>query len=168
MCVIERTVVEVKLNRGFVAFIDSDDIEMVNLYNWNVMFSRRTQYALTLDDFGHRLLMHRQIIDAPRGTQVDHVNGNGLDNRRCNLRFATAQQNAANAAKPRISGCTSIYKGVYLELSGQRKKRWRAGIRVDSKRIHLGSFATEAEAAVAYNKAATEHFGEYARLNFDN
>lgn len=160
--------VEIGLNLGFVAIIDSDDLEVVAQYNWNAVRSRNVYYAHTVTESRRILLMHRLILQPRRGLIVDHANGNGLDNRRANLRIATHSQNAANKRKPRIEGSTSAYKGVSWERSGKRKNRWRATINIKGKRIRLGSFGTEVEAAIAYDAAAREHFGEFARINFGN
>jgi hypothetical protein len=110
--------------------------------------------------------MHRFLLLPERGVLVDHINGDGLDNRRMNLRLANHSQNAANRCKPQRSRSTSRYKGVFFEASGKRKKRWRALIKVDGQTIHLGSYSEEIEAAVAYDIAAKKHFGEFAKLNF--
>lgn len=157
--------VEIKLNEGKTAIVDSGDLEMVAKYNWNVIESRNTCYAHTV--IGHWVVnLHRYIMSARPGQIVDHINGNGLDNRRSNLRFVTAQQNRMNSVKPRLENATSIYKGVHYEKGGKRKKRWRARIDANGKKKHLGRFATEIEAAEAYDTAAREHFGEFAKLNF--
>lgn len=89
---------------------------------------------------------------------VDHINGNGLDNRRVNLRLATSLQNQGNSRKRR--NASSYYKGVswYKPL-----KKWRAQIKVDKHVIHLGYFVSEEEAAIVYQEAAIAHFGEFAR-----
>jgi hypothetical protein len=158
--------VRIGLNRGFVAIIDKEDIELVSQFNWNAVLVRNVLYAYTAASARKPLAMHRLILRPARGVIVDHANGNGLDNRRCNLRIANHSQNAANKRKPQVGRATSTYKGVHWESAGSRKRRWRAMIRVNGRRIHLGSFATEVEAAIAYDNAAKEHFGEYARPNF--
>ncbi len=158
--------VEIVLNKGFVAFIDSDDLELVSCYNWNVTKVRNKYYAHTVTEDRWILLMHRFILHPDRGVIVDHVNGDGLDNRRSNLRLANHSQNAANSSKRHTARSTSIYKGVYFEASGTRRKRWRALISLNGKKIHLGSYSKETEAAVAYDVAAKKYFGEFAKLNF--
>jgi len=102
--------------------------------------------------------MHRLIMGNPQGMEVDHINGNGLDNRRCNLRVVTTSQNQANQHARRGR---SSFKGVFKQRS-----RWRARIHVQQKGINLGSFLTEEEAARAYDAAALHYFGEHACLNF--
>lgn len=101
--------------------------------------------------------MHRLILDAPKGMQVDHINGNGLNNRRENIRLCTHEQNSYNQQKPYGS---SKYKGVC-----RKRGKWDAQIRASGKIIWLGSFATEDEAANAYDEAALKHFGEFAFTN---
>lgn len=107
----------------------------------------------------HRITMHGLIMSPPPGLAVDHVNGNGLDNRRSNLRLATHQQNTWNQSG---HGGTSAFKGVSFR---EDTKVWRAYITVDGNRQWLGSFASEVDAARAYNFAAKEAFGEYANIN---
>lgn len=104
-------------------------------------------------------ILHRIIIEVPCGLQVDHINGNKLDNRKSNLRIVNSKQNIRN--RPASYG-TSPYKGVsYFPTV----KKWRAQIRADGARKHIGLFATQEEAASAYNKFASELHGEYAHLN---
>jgi len=103
--------------------------------------------------------MHRLIMDAPDGTDVDHRNMDRVDNRRSNLRLATRAENLRNQGLSRNN--TSGFKGV-SRLDG----KWRAEIRVKWKLIYLGLFDDKVEAARAYDTAAKEHFGEFARLNF--
>jgi hypothetical protein len=92
--------------------------------------------------------------------QCDHINHNGLDNRRCNLRLCTHQQNCFNK-KPK-PGCTNKYKGVYRS---HESKKWRAEIRRNGRKIHIGHFDYEQDAAIAYDDYAIELFGEFAYLN---
>ena len=106
--------------------------------------------------------MHGLIMPAPDGQFVDHINGNGLDNRRENLRLVTHQQNSFNQ---KHHGGSSKFKGVSIDrISGS----WRAYITVDGKRKHLGRHGTEIDAAKAYDMAAKEFFGEYAKLNLES
>jgi len=125
------------------------------------MFARRhgnTWYAARSEG-KNQIHMHREIINAPADLQVDHINGNGLDNRRENLRLCT---NAENARNRRLSkNNTTGYKGVDLDAN-----RYRAQIRVGQKFVYLGRFDDPIEAAKAYDAAAREHYGEFARTNF--
>lgn len=101
--------------------------------------------------------MHKFLTDWPK---TDHIDGNGLNNQRRNLRPCTTAQNAANQTQQK--GRSSLYKGVSWRKG---RNKWRAGIKVNGKQINLGDFTNETEAALAYNKAAAEHFKEFARLN---
>jgi len=103
--------------------------------------------------------MHNLVINIPDGMFCDHINRNGLDNRKANLRPATHTQNVWNRRKFKPYS-RSKYKGV------DDMKRWRARIRVNGKRIYLGSFKTELDAAHAYDKAARKYHREFASLNF--
>lgn len=104
--------------------------------------------------------LHRVIMNAPPGVQVDHINGDTLDNRRCNLRLCTHKENGHNR---KLQGGTSKFKGVTWH---KRDRKWQAGIRHNGKQIHLGYFNDDVEAARAYDRAARKYFGEFARVNF--
>ena len=106
--------------------------------------------------------MHRVVAGAPEGLFVDHINHNGLDNRRANLRIVTAKQNSWNTRLGWKQG-KSKYKGVGWDENAQK---WRASIYIHNKLKHLGRFESEKEAAEAYDAAAKECRGEYAYLNF--
>lgn len=105
--------------------------------------------------------MHRDITQAPKGTQVDHENGDGLDNQRHNLRLASQSGQSKNSKSQR--GSTSKYKGVSWHT---KRHRWRAVIKVAKKQIHLLYTTSEERAAHAYDEAAIRHFGDFACLNF--
>jgi len=104
--------------------------------------------------------MHRHILYVPEGFVIDHINRNGLDNRKANLRPATVAQNAQNAVKRKNR---SGYKGVWL---AKDKRKWRAAIWHNNKREYLGYFNSPRQAAKAYDTAAKKHHGEFAALNF--
>lgn len=154
---------EIKLSQGLVAFVDDEDFRYLNKFKWHASRSGNTFYAQReVHINGHRtsLKMHRAILhDA---IQVDHIDGNGLNNQRDNLRPVTNAQNCFNQRK-KNGQSTSKYKGVTLH---KRDTRWYASIRFKGKLKHLGSFVSEIEAALAYDKAALDIFGEFARLNF--
>lgn len=163
---------KIALSQGKYALIDDDDFELVSNYGW-VYDSGGFGYArgkLRIGRYGlrrgvkrfsgKRVRMHRLIMNPPQGVEIDHINGDGLDNRRCNLRLATRAQQAHNMRKHRHS--KSPYKGVEALPYG----RWRAGIRINGKALHLGCFASAEDAARVYDAAAIEHFGEFARPNF--
>lgn len=108
--------------------------------------------------------LHRQLMDPPRGMEVDHINGDTLDNRRSNLRVCTRQQNHRN--RRRSCGMSSL-KGVTYQASRNGARPWMSRIRLSrSVRLYLGNFDTALEAALAYDEAAVKHFGEFAAPNF--
>lgn len=143
------------------ALVDNEDYDLVSQYKWHICKPRNITYAQSR--VGYRsIYMHRVILGLiSRKEQSDHINGNGLDNRRSNLRQCHQNNNSANAGKYNLKGY-SQYKGVTYDKS---RKEWRSQIRVNYKRINLGKFDTEIDAARAYNGAAKHHFGEFARLN---
>lgn len=110
---------------------------------------------------GKDYFVHRLIMNAKKGQVVDHINNNSLDNSRSNLRICTLSQNKFNSKKRADS--SHKYKGVHKKIN-----RYRATIGCNGKRIHLGSFECENEAARAYNEAAIKYHGEHARLNIIN
>ena len=152
----------VPLTRGLHALVDKADYERVAAFKWSARPNNKTVYAqraiLLPDGRTSTQQMHTFITGS---VGVDHVNRNGLDNRRMNLRPATTSQNNANQGIRRDN--TSGFKGVSWEAAN---RRWHARIRSDGKLHSLGRYATREEAALAYDAAATEFFGEYAHLNF--
>ncbi len=158
---------EIPLTQGKVALVDDDDYEWLIQWKWHYHRSSndRGGYAATWGS--HNLsprphtMMHRLILGATSGSQIDHVNHNGLDNRRCNLRLCTRSQNAANQrAWDRCK--TSQFKGVSWHKS---TRKWIAYGKAYQKMHHLGLFGTEREAAQAYNEFAVKTWGEFARVN---
>ena len=157
----------IRLSRGENTIVDQDDFEKLKEYKWHVADNGRNQYAIRTAQRGNkrcRCAMHRVISQAPEGLFVDHINHNGLDNRRGNLRIVTAKQNSWNTRLGRGQGA-SKYKGVGWD---KEKRKWRASIYIDNKLRHLGCFEDEKEAAAAYDTSAKEHRGEYAFLNFSD
>lgn len=164
----------ITLTRGLVAVVDDEDYALVAQFKWFAVKSKETHYAArwlrtsTGPRYQHtaggsrRQLqhMHSFILGTAPGTWSDHRDGNGLNNRRNNLRPATPSQNGANRRK--VSGKSSRFKGVTLLSSG----KWRALITVKGKRKYLGdNFISEELAAAAYDRAASAAFGEFALLN---
>lgn len=151
----------VPLPCGDFAIVDDEDYEAVSAFKWRKNKSGKECYPVTgHNDSGGVRFLHRVIMRAPKGSMVDHKNGDVLDNRKENLRFCSYTENARNMA-PR--GGTSRFKGVRW-LTG--KNRWKAEIGMDKRRVHIGYFTNEEDAARAYDHAALQHYGEFARTNF--
>ncbi len=157
--------VEIKVGKRDFALVD-DCWHWLDCQNWQVSGSGNTKYARTeirLNNKRHQIQMHRIIMGAGKGEQVDHINGDGLDNRIENLRMCTYSENYQNSRKRK--NCSSKYKGVHFYKDSQN---WRAMITIPNTGhpIHIGLFKEEIEAAKAYDAKASELFGEFARLNF--
>jgi hypothetical protein len=158
---------KIPLTQGQFAIVDDDDFEKLAGYKWAAMKNGRNFYAsrtVKLKDGRHRqvnIQMHRKILNAPKDALVDHINHNGLDNRRANLRFVTSRQNSWNVRKRH--GCSSKYKGVHLQ---KRDGKWLANIICRGERFYLGCFDDEQSAAKAYDEKAKQLFKDYAVLNF--
>lgn len=155
---------KIKLTQGYYSIISDIDFELISKYKWYVRIAKNTCYAVTNIN-KVTVQMHRFIMKPSKKFMIDHINGNGLDNRRINLRICTRSQNLMNSNKPK-NAKTSKYKGVSLnKQSKNHKKIWRSEIRLNKKGILIGYFKTEIEAAKAYNKKAKELFGQFAKLN---
>lgn len=156
--------IELPLSRGLVAIVDDDTPTEITSPKWTLQEAKGTYYANRNDKIGLRkyrkLYLHREILGVTDPSiQVDHINHNGLDNRRENLRICTIQQNNMNC----LSRCKSKrFKGVFRS---DGRRQWRAAIGFGGKQIHLGVYETEIEAAIAYNTAAVRLHREFAQLN---
>lgn len=160
-----QLVKEILLTQGQIALVDDEDYERLNQYKWCARKSGNTYYALR--NIGGRLNrgrqhMHRVVMNAPKGLEVNHWDHDGLNNQKYNLIIATHKQNGAYQQK-QIRPTSSQYKGVYWNKD---KKKWHSRIELNKISKHLGYFDDEIEAAKAYDKAASIHFGEFAKLNF--
>lgn len=156
----------IELTQGYRAIVDAADFEWLNQWKWFANGKSGTLYA------GHhegrrgdrrRVVMHRLIVEASPWDVVDHINHNTLDNRRANLRLTDKRGNAWNAVSPNMRA--GSFKGV---RERNRRSPFEASICVRGRRLHLGSFPDPKSAALAYDRAACEHFGEFAYLNFPN
>ncbi len=147
------------LNDGSECHVDPADVPLVVSIVWHRHKGRYTDYARGITPAG-RVFMHNLLMGARDGFRVDHANGDGLDNRRENMRWATKAQNTANSRKRRGK---SGYRGV---TQGARSYRWAVTVSVEGVRHRLGSYATPEEAARVYDEAAKKYHGEFAKLNF--
>jgi len=159
---------KILLTKDKFAIVDDEDHKWLSQWDWYYSKASRG----TSDGYACRgiyengksmtISMHRLIMNAPDDLQVDHIDGNGLNNRRSNLRLATPSQQAANRNRwksPRP------FRGVRWV---PRKKKWRAEITIDGKVRHIGYFHDPIVAALAYDKRAVKQFGEFARPNFSD
>jgi hypothetical protein len=151
----------VPLSRGSAAIIDAVDLPLVRGHNWTLSTAKdRPDYAVWRPN-GRTVYLHRLILGAGEGEFVDHLDRDGLNCRRSNLRRSTPQGNMANVAKRSTN--SNLYKGVRKRCD---RRRWTARIQFNGHGIHLGSFDRAEDAARAYDAKARELFGEFAGLNF--
>jgi len=155
----------IKLKNGMKAIIDAEDWDKVKDFTWNwgrgvTAGSGYQPYVGASPSYSSQILLHRFIMNTPKGMHTDHINGNHLDNRKFNLRICTPQQNQFNSKKHKIN--TSKYKGVSWY---KRDSCWRAYLNFNRKQLHLGYFNKELDAVKAYNKKAKEIYKEFACLN---
>lgn len=147
----------------FSAIVDDADYDRLSELDWYVLLADPAHIYARCKRQGKNVLMHRLILGTEAGIVVDHIDGNGLNNRRSNLREATHQQNSVNSKKPQTGTATSKYKGVYFY---RRLGKWCAQIKVSDAGNYLGLYDTQEAAARAYDAKSLELFGEFARLNF--
>lgn len=151
---------QIALTNGGYTLVDAADYEWLSRYTW---YRSGKGYALQSSKRPGKnsgVAMQRVILQPEKGMFADHINGDRLDNRRCNLRVVTKLQNAQNRGNNWNS--LSKYKGVAWKVENNK---WQARIRINLKQYHIGLYDTEEEAAAAYNQAAILHHGQYARLN---
>ena len=145
---------------GYNKFNIIIDTNCLYKYNYLYVVIKRGVPYVKINLYNKRLYLHRLVIDAKKGEYVDHINGDTLDNRRCNLRICTNSENLRNS-KTRIDN-TSGYKGVSYK---KERKKYIAYININKKRIFLGYYNSKIDAAKAYNIGAKKYHGEFARLN---
>lgn len=150
---------------GRYAVISPEDYEWLDQYKW---FLNPQGYAYRSPKTSHSgqslILMHREILQPRAGFICDHADRNRLNNKRSNLREATYAQNMSNVAKKlKRSGASSAFRGVHFRKDCNL---WKVEITTKGKKIHIGYFADELDAAIAYDRAALEIRGEFAMLNF--
>lgn len=151
----------IPLTRGLTALVDDADYDRIAAHRWYAQPNGGKRfYAARRERHGGPLIyMHREINRTPDALHTDHIDGDGLNNQRSNLRSVTPAQNAMNKGKQR--GQSS--KGAWLDPSTRGANKWRAAIRIAGRLKYLGRFSTEEQAASAYAAAAEGHFGEFNR-----
>ena len=155
---------QIPLTKGQFAIVDDSDYEQLSKYRWCAQKRDNTYHAARrqrLHEGGAYVYMHRQIMGVESSVEVDHRDGNGLNNQRRNLRVCTSANNNF-AFQHKRANKTSQFRGVSLHRCG----KWRASLQISCRQIHLGLFEDEVAAASAYDAGARIHFGEFAHLNF--
>ncbi len=156
----------IELTQGYFSEVDDSDAELLSKYRWKILKADGQLYAARTHKKTQTILMHRFLLNAGKNQVVDHRNGDGLDNKRKNIRLGTQGQNLANMRKTRGK---SRYKGVYWN---SEKNLWQVQIGAGKNKngnqlvIYLGRFKSEIEAAKAYDSKALEMHKDFARLNF--
>lgn len=160
---------QIPLTQGKYVLVDDEDYDYLNQWKWYAYYAKKRDIWYVMRS-GSRsikprrmILMHRVIMQAVKGEEIDHEDHNGLNNQRYNLRKATRLQNSRNRKKQNNN--TSGFKGVSFRTDNSNRP-WVSYISDNHKLIHLGSYATAIEAAMAYDQAAKLYFGEFAKLNF--
>lgn len=152
---------EIKLTQGYVALVDDEDFEYLNQFSWHADKSKTNIYASRKITVNGKRINQRMQWDVMGNKWCDHIDLNGLNNQKSNLRKCTKQQNNMNQ-KPRKNS-SSKFKGVSWK---KKINKWQSQIEFNKKGIYIGVFQSEIEAAKAYDKKALELFGEFAWLNF--
>jgi len=154
--------VEIQLTNGGVTYVSPEDFEFVSQFSWHREKNKHTYYARASIG-GKQIRLHRLIAHAEPGQMVDHKDGDGLNNTRENIRVVTHTQNNWNRRK--FGETASRYLGVVPNYGGSKDRPWLVRFFHEGKAIRCGTYATEIEAAEAYNKLIVTYRGEYARLN---
>lgn len=147
---------EITLSDGQICLVDEDDLERVSKHSWCTSHNGNGNFYAQTRINTKTVYMHRFILSAPKGTMLDHRNGNSLDNRKENLRFCTKSENSLNS-KHRVRRY-SAYRGVTFD---RNRGKWTAQLRVNGVKVLSKRFATELEAAQAYKDAVAQHCSEF-------
>lgn len=146
-----------------VSQIEEDDLDLIAKFQWRAQQNKDGRwYAMAWNKYPNFILMHRLIMKPKQGETVDHLDNDGLNNQRGNLRVCSYSENVQRTGFKR-NGSTSIFKGVHFETS---RSRWKAMITKDGNQIYLGRFATEVDAAIAYDEAVLKLYGDLGYRNF--
>jgi len=145
---------KIPITQGKFALVDDEDFDNLNQWQWHFTTGYAARRAWPSNKI---VLMHRELMQTPKGKDTDHINRNGLDNRKCNLRICTRSENNLNKDKQKSN--TSGYKGVYWRGD---QKLWLARVGL----VYAGKHKNKIDAAKAYDSKAKELFGEFAKLNF--
>ncbi len=153
----------IPLTQRKVAIVDDADFEQIAKYNWHFSGRYAARWGKRHFHKREKVLMHRAILKPHEGSEIDHINGNTLDNRRENLRICSHAENMHNARR-RFDN-TSGFKGVTWN---KQHSKWQAQIQVSGSKVFIGRFNNKVEAAIAYDEKAREILGIYAKVNFDD
>lgn len=155
---------QIPLTQGLYAIVDDEDFELLSKYKWGAHKGKKTFYAVRQEKVNGKkrnIFMHRQLLGiSEKGLISDHINRNGLDNTKANLRACSITENNRNAGKNAKNKCG--FKGVFWDIA---YGKYRVQISVDGRRTHIGRYDCLLEAAKAYNAAAVKYHGEFANLN---
>lgn len=151
------------IRNNVFAIVDDQDYQMLlDMGNWRLSNAGYAEIVVNRKDKNCSILMHRVLMEAKKGHNIDHIDGNPLNNQKSNLRYATTAQNSWN--RKGVQNSTSKYKGVSW---AKQFNKWYACIKKNGKSKNLGYYASEIEAAKVYDKEAKSLFGDYARLNIN-
>lgn len=156
---------EILLQNGMHTIIDDEDYEKISQYHWYAKTNKNGRVDVACSFYNKNckqktLRLHRVILSAPDKILVDHINGNTLDNRKCNLRLCNNSQNCKNRKSITKNKNSSKYKGVF-----RWRNKWKAQIRTDDGLKFLGCYLIEEDAAHAYNIASIQYHKEFSALN---
>lgn len=151
---------ELKLTQGKVTIVDDDMFDYLNQFKWHISSGRYAATNMKIYGTYIKVYLHRFIIKASKGSQVDHIDNNKLNNLKTNLRHCTHSQNMIN--RPSYTNSKSGYKGVIFY---KKLNKYIARIRINKQTIYLGSYIDPISAAIKYNKAAQKYHGEFANFN---